>query len=44
MRNIEAEAATYIEKSSTICRCQINKLDCLNISNINYAGKDIILL
>ena len=42
--NIEAESAIYMEKSFTICRYQIDKLDCLNIGNIDDINKDIVLL
>lgn len=42
--NIKAESTTYIEKSLTICCYQVDKLDCLDIKNIDHVKKNIILL
>ena len=41
--NIGAESATHIEKSHTICHCQIDELDRFNIGNIDHVSKDVIL-
>ena len=41
--NIGAESAIYMEKSLTICHCQVDKLDCPNISNINHVNKGVVL-
>lgn len=42
--NIRAESATYMEEYFTIFYCQVNKLDCFDIGNINHVGEDVILL
>ena len=42
--NTEAESATHIEESLTICHYQIDKLDCPDISNIDHVSKDVISL
>lgn len=42
--NIGAESAIHIKELLTICHCHINKLNCLNIGNINDISEDIILL
>lgn len=42
--NIGAESATHIEESLTICHCQVDILDCLDIGNIDHVNEDIILL
>ena len=40
--NIGVESATHIEKSLTICRCQVDKLDCSDIGNIDHINKNVI--
>lgn len=40
--NIEAESATQMEESFTICHCQFDKLDRSNIGDINHVRKDVI--
>lgn len=42
--NIEAESATHMKESITICHYQIDKLDCPDISDINHISKDIVSL
>ncbi len=42
--NIRAKSAAHIEDSLTICRCQVDGLDCSNISNIDHVSKDLISL
>ncbi len=43
MMNIGAEFATYIEKSLTICRYQVDELDCLDINDIDHVREDVVL-
>ncbi len=40
--NIVAESATHIEESLTICRCQVDELDCPDISDIHFISEDVI--
>ena len=42
--NIGAESTTQMKESTTICRPQIDKLDCLDIGNIDHFGEDVISL
>lgn len=42
--NIEAEFTIYREKSLTIYCCQVNKLNCLDITDMDYIEKDVVLL
>ncbi len=42
--NIGAEFVTHMEKSLTICRCQVNELDCPDIGNIDHVSEDVVLL
>ena len=42
--NIGVESTTYMEKSLTICHCQVDELDCPDISNIDHVSEDVILL
>ena len=42
--NIKAKSATQMKKSLIICRYQVNKFDCPDISNINYISEDIVSL
>ena len=41
---IEAKSATQMEESLTICHCQVDKLDYLDIGDIDHISKDVILL
>lgn len=41
--NIGAESATHMEESLTFRRCQVDKLDCPNIGNIDHISKCDIL-
>lgn len=40
--NIKAASATHIEKSLSICYCQVDKLNCSDICNINHVSKNIV--
>ena len=42
--NIGAESATYMEKSFTICCCQVDKLDRSDTGNIDHVSKDVVSL
>ncbi len=42
--NIGAESTTHMKESLTICRCQVDKLDCPDIGNIDHVSKDIVSL
>ncbi len=42
--NIGAESATHMEESLTICRCQVDELDCPDIGNIDHVSEDIVSL
>ncbi len=42
--NIGAESATHIEKSLTICPCQVDKHNRPDIGNIDYVSENIVLL
>lgn len=41
--NIGAEFATHIEKSFTICHCQVDELNCPDIGDIDHVSKDVVL-
>ena len=41
--NIEAESTIHIEEFLPICRCQVDKFDYFDISNIYYVSKDVVL-
>ncbi len=40
--NIRAESATYMKESLTIRCCQVDKLDCSDIGNIDHVSEDIV--
>ncbi len=42
--NIGAESATHMEESLTICRCQVDKLDRPDISDIDQFSEDVVSL
>ncbi len=40
--NIGAESTTHMKESLTICRCQVDELDCPDIGDIDYVSEDIV--
>lgn len=42
--NIRVESAIYIKKFLSISYCLVNKLNCHDISNINYISNDVVSL
>ncbi len=42
--NIGAESTTYMEEFLTICLCQVDELDCLDIGDIDHIREDVVSL
>lgn len=40
--NIGAESVTYIDKSLTICRCQVDELDRPDIDDIDHISENVV--
>ena len=40
--NIKAESSNHMEKSLTICYCQVDQFDCSYIGDIKQVNEDIL--